>query len=139
MEKVLFGDNQFFAVNHLSDEKSRQQAMRFKDIESIIGVLDQVNDSGIKTFMCTTHDRIGEVCDHIRKNTDSYKDFKIYPCMPYAHKYANAVTDYGFVGALKQYLPGNLFTTVARGGMAFMSKDFISMMKLLIDRRGERN
>jgi hypothetical protein len=23
MDKVLFGDNQFFAVNHLSDEKSR--------------------------------------------------------------------------------------------------------------------
>ena len=23
MERILFGDNQFFAVNHISDEKSR--------------------------------------------------------------------------------------------------------------------
>jgi hypothetical protein len=133
MEKVLFGDNQFFAVNHLSDEKSRQQAMRFKDTESIISVLDQARETGINTFMCTTHERIGEICDHIRKNPGSYEGFKIYPCMPYAHKYANAVTDYGIIGALKQYLPGNIFSTFAKGGAAYVTKDFISMMQLLID------
>jgi len=133
MEKVLFGDNQFFAVNHLSDEKSRQQSKRFKDTESIIAVLNQVIELGINTFMCTTHDRIGEITEHIRNNPSLYKGFKIYPCMPYAHKYANAVTDYGILGALKQYLPGNFFATVAKGGVAFMNKDFVSMMQLLID------
>lgn len=133
MEKVLFGDNQFFAVNHLSDEKSRQQAMKFKDLESIIAVLDQAIATGINTFMCTTHEKIGEICDHIRNTPSSYVGFEIYPCMPYAHKYANAVTDFGIVGALKQYLPGNLFTTLAKGGVAFMNKDFIKMMQLLID------
>ena len=35
MDKVLFGDNQFFAVNHASDEKSRAQAIRFKDDSAI--------------------------------------------------------------------------------------------------------
>jgi hypothetical protein len=133
MDKVLFGDNQFFAVNHLSDEKSRQQAMRFRDTQSIIAVLDQARETGIQTFMCTTHERIGEICDHIRANAADYKDFKIYPCMPYAHKYANAVTDYGIIGALKQYLPGNIFSTFAKGGAAYVTKDFISMMELLID------
>ena len=133
MDRILFGDNQFFAVNHLSDEKSRQQAMKFKDIESIISVLDQARETGINTFMCTTHERIGEICDHIRKNPGSYEGFQIYPCMPYAHKYANAVTDYGILGALRQYLPGNIFSTFAKGGAAFVTKDFISMMQLLID------
>ena len=133
MEKVLFGDNQFFAVNHLSDEKSRAQAIRFKDNSAIIAVLDQAIETGIKTFMCTTHDRIGEICDHMRANPEKYKDFKIYPCMPYAHKYANAVTELGILGALKQYLPGNIFSTFAKGGLAFVKKDFSSMMELLID------
>ncbi len=41
MDKVLFGDNQFFAVNHLSDEKSRAESIKFRDISSIIQVLDQ--------------------------------------------------------------------------------------------------
>jgi len=70
MEKVLFGDNQFFAVNHLSDEKSREQAIRFKDDASIIRVLDQAIETGIQTFMCTTHDRIGNVCNHLRAKPD---------------------------------------------------------------------
>ena len=53
--------------------------------------------------------------------------------MPYAHKYANAVTELGILGALKEYLPGNIFSTMAKGGMAYARKDFIAMMELLID------
>lgn len=133
MEKVLFGDNQFFAVNHVSDEKSRAQAIRFKDDSSIIKVLDEAIDLGINTFMCTTHDRIANICDHIRANPARYKDFKIFPCMPYAHKYANAVTELGIVGTIKQYVPGNIFSTFAKGGMAYLSKDFRKLMEIFID------
>ena len=81
MDKVIFGDNQFFAVNHLSDEKSREQAIRFKEDSAIIRVLDQVIETGINTFMCTTHDRIANICDHMRAHPDKYSDFQIYPGM----------------------------------------------------------
>ena len=133
MDKVLFGDNQFFAINHLSDEKSREQAIRFKEDSTIIRVLDQAIETGINTFMCTTHDRIANVCDHMRANPEKYKDFKIFPGMPYAHKYANAVTELGIVGTIKQYVPGNIFGTFAKGGMAYLSKDFIKLMEIFID------
>jgi hypothetical protein len=133
MDKVLFGDNQFFAVNHLSDEKSRAQSIQFKDDAAIIRVLDQAIDIGINTFMCTTHDRIANICERMRANPDRYKNFNIFPCMPYAHKYANAVTDLGIVGTVKQYVPGNIFSTFAKGGMALLGKDFLSLMELLID------
>jgi len=133
MDKVLFGDNQFFAVNHLSDEKSREQAIRFKDDSSIIRVLDQAIEEGISTFMCTTHDRIANICDHMRANPDKYRDFRIYPGMPYAHKYANAVTELGIIGTIKQYVPGNIFGTFAKGGMAYLSKDFLKLMEIFID------
>jgi hypothetical protein len=133
MDRIIFGDNQFFAVNHLSDEKSRAQAMRFRTTKAIIEVLDLAYDLGIRTFMCTTHDRIAEVCDHIRSNPRRYNDFKIYPCMPYAHKYANAVTEYGAIEALKRFMPGSMLGTAAKGGLALIRKDFIEMMKLLVD------
>ena len=107
MERILFGDNQFFAVNHISDSKSREQSIKFKDDQAIIKVLDDAINAGINTFMCTTHDRIANICDIIRANPEKYKDFKIFPCMPYAHKYANAVTELGIAGTLKQYVPGN--------------------------------
>ena len=133
MDKVLFGDNQFFAVNHLSDEKSREQAVRFKDDSAIIRVLDQAIEEGVGTFMCTTHDRIANICDHMRTHPDKYRDFKIFPGMPYAHKYANAVTELGIIGTIKQYVPGNIFGTFAKGGMAYLSKDFLKLMEIFID------
>lgn len=133
MDKVLFGDNQFFAVNHASDEKARAQSIKFKDDSAIIAVLDQAIDLGINTFMCTTHDRIANICDYMRANPTNYENFKFYPCMPYAHKYANAVTELGIAGTIKQYVPGNIFGTFAKGGMAYLNKDFLSLMKLLVD------
>lgn len=133
MDKVLFGDNQFFAVNHASDEKARAQSIKFKEDSAIIKVLDDARSLGINTFMCTTHDRIANICNHIRENNTKYDGFKIYPCMPYAHKYANAVTELGIIGTIKQYVPGNIFGTFAKGGMAFLSKDFVKLMELLID------
>jgi len=83
--------------------------------------------------MCTTHDRIANICDHIRDNPNRYSNFNIYPCMPYAHKYANAVTELGIMGTVKQYVPGNIFGTFAKGGMAFLSKDFAKLMEIFID------
>jgi hypothetical protein len=133
MERILFGDNQFFAVNHISDEKSRAQSIKFKDDAAIIKVLDDAIAAGINTFMCTTHDRIANICDIIRANPEKYKDFKIFPCMPYAHKYANAVTELGITGTLKQYVPGNFFGSLFKGGMAYLTKDYESIMELMID------
>jgi hypothetical protein len=133
MERILFGDNQFFAVNHISDEKSRAQSIKFKDDSAIMKVLDDALACGINTFMCTTHDRIAHICDIIRKDPEKYRDFKIYPCMPYAHKYANAVTELGITGTIKQYVPGNFFGSLFKGGMAFLSKDYEAIMELMID------
>lgn len=133
MERIIFGDNQFFAVNHISDEKSRAQSIKFKDDSAIIKTLDIARAAGINTFMCTTHDRIANICDIIREDPEKYKDFKIYPCMPYAHKYANAATELGIAGSLKQYVPGNFLGSLLKGGVAYLSKDYISLMELLID------
>jgi len=133
MEKAILGDNQFFAVSHLSDERSRAQSLRFKEDSSIIRVLDQSIELGINTFMCTTHDRIANICEHIRNNPAQYNGFKIFPCMPYAHKYANAVTELGILGTIKQYVPGNVFSTFAKSGIAYLNNDFVKLMKIFID------
>ena len=133
MDRVLFGDNQFFAVNHASDEKARTQAMRFAKDEAIMRVLDDAMDCGINTFMCTTHDRIAKICQKMRDNPDKYGKFNFYPCMPYAHKYANAVTDFGIIGAIKEYVPGNFVSTAFKGGAGLLTKNYIKLMELLVD------
>lgn len=133
MDRVILGDNQFFAVNHLSDERSRAQAIRFKEDKAIIDVLDIAIDCGIDTFMCTTHDRIYNICNYMRENPEKYKNFKFHPCMPYAHKYANAVTELGILGTLKAYIPGNILSVASKAGIAYMRKDYLSLMELLVD------
>ena len=134
MDRVLFGDNQFFGVNHMSEEKARAQSMRFQETQAIIDVLDAAYQEGIRTFMCTTHDRVGEICDHFRANKTRYPDYIFYPCMPYAHKYANAVTEHGMIEALRMFLPQDgAIGAMLKGGMALANKDVESIMQLLID------
>jgi len=134
MDKLLFGDNQFFGVNHMSEEKARAQSMRFQDIQAVYDVLDSAYDEGIKTFMCTTHDRVEEICQHVRANPSRYPDYQFYPCMPYAHKYANAATEDGIVGAIKRFTPeGGVISAAVRGGMSLATKDIEGITTLLID------
>ncbi|MCO5062895.1 MAG: hypothetical protein M9924_00610 [Rhizobiaceae bacterium] len=134
MDRLLFGDNQFFGINHMSEEKARAQAMKFQDLSEIIAVLDAAYDEGIRTFMCTTHDRIALVCDHIRANPKRYEGFKFYPCMPYAHKYANAVTDHGMMGAISHFMPDEgLVKTALKGGLSLAKKDIEGLATILID------
>ncbi|MGA8890110.1 MAG: hypothetical protein WB493_00985 [Anaeromyxobacteraceae bacterium] len=138
MDRILFGDNQFFGVNHMSEEKARAQLVRFRDTSAVIEVLDQAYDMGIRTFMCTTHDRIGEICDHMRADPQRYKDFIYYPCMPYAHKYANSVGQVGILETIKRFSAGSVMGTIFRGTVGALTRDIYELMKLLVDAEMKR-
>ena len=133
MDRVIFGDNQFFGVDHLSEARAREKMAKFKDTKKIIEVLDAAYDVGIRTFMCTTYDRLWDIGDHFRANKKKYHDYMFYPCMPYAHKYANAVTELGILGTLKRYAGGNIGGMLAKGGMALVKRDMTRVMELLVD------
>jgi len=134
MDRVLFGDNQFFGVNHMSEEKARAQAMRFQEGKAIIEVLDDAYSEGVKTFMCTTHERMSEICDYFRANKAKYPDYVFYPCMPYAHKYANAAAELGMLGAVRSFLPEeNKLGALLKGGMSLARQDVEGLARLLID------
>ena len=134
MQRIVLGDNQFFGINHMSEEKARSQSLRFQEISSVLNVIDVAYRAGVGGFMCTTHERISLVCDHIRANSGSYAGFEIYPGMPYAHKYANAVTDHGILGALKRFTPEDGYLSTAfRGGGAIVRNDIEGLITLLVD------
>ena len=138
IDRIIFGDNQFFGINHMSEEKAQAQAERFKDTKAIIRVIDRAYECGIHAFMFNTHDRVAEICDHFRANPAKYSDLRLYPSMPYAHKYANAVNERGMIGALNEFLfagrtLGQAVNTVIRGGKSLINKDMIEVMKLLVD------
>ena len=138
MDRIIFGDNQFFGINHMSEEKAQAQSERFKDTNAIIQVIDTAHDCGIHAFMFNTHDRVAELCDHFRDNPEKYSDLRLYPSMPYAHKYANAVNEKGMIGALNDFVfagrsVGQALQTVVRGGLTVIKRDMIEVMKILVD------
>jgi len=134
MDQLLFGDNQFFGVNHMSEEKARAQEIKFQDLSAIMGVLDAAFDEGVTTFMCTTHDRVAQIADLVRADPVRAAASTFYPCMPYAHKYANAMAEDGMLGAVRRFLPDEGFLDSAmRGGKALARKDVESLITLLVD------
>lgn len=131
---LMLGDNQFFGVNHMSEARAREQLIRFQDLDAILDVLADAVDLGITTFMCTTHDRIGEVVKRAQADPARFEALDFHPCMPYAHKYANSVTEHGIVGTIQRFLPDDgLLGTALRGSKALAGGDLDGLAGLLID------
>lgn len=122
----------------MSENKAKALAEKFKDLEAIIDVIDTAYDCGVNAFMLNTHDRAMDICDHFRNNPGRYSDLCLYPSMPYAHKYANAVAEKGIFGALKNSIfndssAKDIFGLISKGGSLIFSKDMIKVMQMLID------
>jgi predicted aldo/keto reductase-like oxidoreductase len=138
MDRVIMGDNQFFGVNHMSEERGMANAIRFQNVKSIIEVLDMAYQCGIRAFTFSTHEQVEQICDYFRANTLKYVDLRLYPALPYAHKYANLVNEKGIAGTIKDVLfTGNTVSQAARmmmhGGAVLLKQDPTDVMKLLID------
>lgn len=132
LDKIIFGDNQFLGINHRSIDKSKDQEDKYGNVAKIYETLEYVNVIGIKSFMFTTHDQFEPVFQKIKSNTN-FSDFKLIPCIPYAHKYATAMFDLGVYKSIKKFLPGNIILSGLRGAKSLISADTVSTMQLLVD------
>lgn len=138
LDKIIFGDNQFFGINHMSEDKALAQSMQFRDIDAIIKVIDQAYDAGIHAFMFNSHDRVADICEHFRSYPEKYDELSLYVSMPYAHKYASAVAEKGIFGAIKDVIlaensAGELIELFSRGGLSLFEKDLMKVMEIMID------
>ncbi len=138
IDSIIFGDNQFFGINHMSENKAQALSEKFRDIKAIIDVIDIAYDCGINAFMLNTHDRTMDICNHFRKHPARYSDLRLYASMPYAHKYANAVAEKGIFGALKDSIFGDsstkdIFGILTKGSSLIFDRDMVKVMQILID------
>jgi hypothetical protein len=138
LDKIIFGDNQFFGINHMSEEKAQALSEKFRDLKAITDVIDLAYETGIRAFMINTHSRANDICDHFRNNAARFRGLKLYPSMPYAHKYANAVAEKGLFGALNEMILRDtgiaaLMGILSKGGSIVFERDMIKVMQLLVD------
>ena len=132
MDRAIYGDNQFFGINHSSELKANERAARFQSDHAIYETLCIAHEVGVRTFMFTTHARLENVCNLMARDP-RFQDFKLIPCIPYAYKYANAMTEHGVIGALHRYMPKNVFSTSYRLLRSGLTGDPAPTMKSLID------
>jgi len=138
IDKIIFGDNQFFGINHMSQEKAQQLAEMFYNIDSIVRVYDMVYASGVRGFMLNSNDRALEITDYFKKNSSKYPGLNWYPSIPYPHKYANLISEKGIIPTINEVLfkdnsAMGILGMMAKGGSALINKDAIKLMQMLID------
>ncbi|WP_455949437.1 hypothetical protein [Odoribacter laneus] len=138
IDKIVFGDNQFFGINHMSQEKAQQLAEKFYDIRNIYKVYDIAFNNGINAVMLNSNNRAKEICNYFRDHKSQYAHISWYPSVPYPHKYANLVAEKGIFSAINEVLFSNnsamgVLGMVAKGGMAVLGKDAIKLMQMLVD------
>lgn len=138
VDKIIFGDNQFFGINHMSQEKAQQLSEKFYNIENIYKVYDFAVDAGINGIMLNSNDRAIEICQYFRDNPQKYGHLNWYPSIPYPHKYANLIAEKGIASTLNEVLFKNndakgVFSMVKKGGLAILGQDAVKLMQMLID------
>lgn len=138
LDKVILGDNQFFGINHRSQEKAEEMLKRFGNIDNIFEVYDNAFECGVKAVMLNSNDKAVAICDRFRANKSKYGDIAWYPSIPYAYKYANMVNELGIFPAINEVLfkgntTGGVFSMIGKGASFVFTKDAMKMMEMLID------
>ncbi len=104
IDQVILGDNQFFGVNHMSQDRGHETYEQFKDLNEIKRILDYALDKGVTGVMFSTHPSIGNICDMIRADKRLRENMNIYVNVPYIIKYVSMVTEMGMYETIKSVI-----------------------------------
>jgi hypothetical protein len=136
LDSVILGDNQFFGINHMSQEKAQQLAERFNDMATICAAYKTAYDVGIRAFMLNSNDKARDICDYLRAHRSEFPELVMYPSIPYPHKYANLVAEQGILGAVQAVLSGQSAMGLlgfAGKGLSLLTGDITKILTMLID------
>ena len=138
IDKIVFGDNQFFGINHRSQEKAEELAQHFSQLENILKVYDDAINSGVTAIMLNSNQKAIEITDYFRENKSKYGNLTWYPSIPYPHKYADMVNELGLIPAINEAIFKNnsgmgMLSMIGKGASAVFTKDAMKMLEMLID------
>lgn len=138
IDKIVFGDNQFFGINHRSQEKAEELSQHFGRLKNILKVYDDAIDCGVSAIMLNSNQKAIEITDYFRENKAKYGNLTWYPSIPYPHKYADMVNELGIIPAVNELIFKNnssmgMLGMIGKGASAMFTKDAMKMLEMLID------
>lgn len=137
LDRLILGDNQFFGVNHMSQDKGKERYEQFKDIEEIRKILHMALDNGINAVMFSTHPTIYKITDMMRNDERLRTEMSIYINVPYIIKYVQMVTECGIYETVNQTFSGDSLlgkmNFALKSAKSLVTQNYMSLIEQLVD------
>lgn len=137
IDPIILGDNQFFGVNHMSQEKGKISERKFAELTEIKKIIHYAMDKGVNGIVFSTHPRIYDICDMIRSDPRLKKELNIYVNLPYIVKYVRMASEMGLYESVKTVFKGQslLKSTeyFAKSAYAVATSNYLSITNRLVD------
>ena len=134
---LLLGDNPFFGIDHLSQDRARKRMETLKGFHKITKVIEVASKFGVNGFVASTHPQLKDLIHYMKNSTDLLEKLEFYPIIPYAQGYVTKVTEKGTVGALRDILSGGTLQEKTKiifsGTLGILQKYFDKLLRTLID------
>ena len=137
-DSVLLGDNPFFGVDHVSQERARTKASRSQNIDNIAEVIKYSFNLGISGMVVSTHPTLRQLLDKLRsERPELLEKFEFYPILPYTQGYVLKINEKGIINTVIETLSMGSFRNkikiLTKGGMGVIRKDLFELFKVFID------
>lgn len=134
---ILLGDNPFFGIDHLSQDRARKRMETLRGFQKISEVIEFASKLGVNGFVASTHPQLKDLIQYMKNNTDLLEKLEFYPILPYTQGYVEKVTEKGMMGALKDVLSGSTLQEKTKiifsGTLGILQKDLDKLLRTLID------
>jgi hypothetical protein len=137
IDSIILGDNQFFGVNHRSQDRGRETYEHFKDISEIKKTIYYALDNGVKGVMFSTYPAIYQITDAIRNDPALKNNLSIYVNVPYIFKYVRMASEMGIFQSIKFVLKGKStydnLKYIFQGAKNLLTQDYLGIANRLVD------
>lgn len=136
-DSIVLGDNPFFGIDHLSNERSRKRSKQYQNFDLAVEIIKSSYELGIRDMMVGTRPRLNELIKSLKKNSNLHKKFKFHAVLPYTQDYVLKLSEKGMTNTIKDILiKGGLrndLKILGSGSVGFLKKDFFKLFKVFID------
>jgi hypothetical protein len=136
---ILLGDNPFFGVDHLSQERAREKACKSQDFHNIIEVIEYSVNAGADGLVVSTHPKLRFLIDSVIKiKPNLISKISLFPILPYTQGYVLNINEKGMIKTIMDILnPASSFQNkiriLTKGSLGVIRKDLFDLLKVFID------
>jgi hypothetical protein len=130
---LLVGDNPFYGISHLSQERVRVRGDASTHLDFATGLVMTAVENGANGFMFSVSDTTLSILDKIRERGEIER-LSLYAIVPYAYKYVRLAAQVGGIPGLARKFAKDIAMSgdvraIARGLKGVMGADPVSLMK----------